>query len=322
MRFRWLAVPLVGLTASACAALHPPASSAASGIRMESPIPMPTSAALNAPDANIVWAYVNGDHLFRSIDQGSTWEQRSLPPSNAGTLSFSFTNDREGWALANGSPATQCEQASAVLWHTTDGAQSWMQMSAAGIAAAQCKETISFIDSRTGFMTAWDDNHPPTIYRTSDGGVTWTGSALPDPPDFTSQPGGFTLRARWIKAFGSTLYLDAFGSQDSTIHDRSYVFRSTDAGATWSWLTKIPSPYIVMVTESRWLFLIVAGQSQETSNGGQQWHPFAGDYSQAAPIAPQVVFGDSQIGYATVRGSIQQTRDGGLHWAYIKTPGT
>jgi hypothetical protein len=34
------------------------------------------------------------------------------------------------------------------------------------------------------------------------------------------------------------------------------------------------------------------------------------------------VFADDQVGYATVRGQIQLTLDGGLHWTEIKTPGT
>ncbi len=37
---------------------------------------------------------------------------------------------------------------------------------------------------------------------------------------------------------------------------------------------------------------------------------------------PFVVFGDAEVGYATVRGSIQRTVDGGAHWERIDTPGT
>ena len=33
-------------------------------------------------------------------------------------------------------------------------------------------------------------------------------------------------------------------------------------------------------------------------------------------------FGDATTGYATVRGSLQRTTDGGAHWTAIKTPGT
>jgi hypothetical protein len=172
-------------------------------------------------------------------------------------------------------------------------------------------------------VTAWDDNHRPTIYRTSDGGKTWSGSTLPDPPDFKTGPGGFTLRAVTFKRFGNTLYVEAWGGQDGDIPNRQYMFRSTDGGATWSWLMKIPSRYIAMVSESRWLQLIWPGQSMESINSGQQWHPYASDFSSDTPVGgPQMLFADSQVGYAEGRGALQRTVDGGLHWARIATPGT
>jgi photosystem II stability/assembly factor-like uncharacterized protein len=79
---------------------------------------------------------------------------------------------------------------------------------------------------------------------------------------------------------------------------------------------------VAIVTESRWLQVIVPGQSVETTDAGKTWHAYASDYAQAAPVSPQVVFGDASVGYATVRGSIQRTDDGGLRWSQIKTPGT
>jgi photosystem II stability/assembly factor-like uncharacterized protein len=60
----------------------------------------------------------------------------------------------------------------------------------------------------------------------------------------------------------------------------------------------------------------------ETGDSGAGWHPFTTDYAQAPPIAPEIVFGDGRVGYATVRGAIQRTLDGGAHWTGIKTPGT
>jgi hypothetical protein len=44
------------------------------------------------------------------------------------------------------------------------------------------------------------------------------------------------------------------------------------------------------------------------------------DYSQAAAIPPVVIFADPMVGYATVRGSIQRTGDGGAHWTLLRTP--
>jgi photosystem II stability/assembly factor-like uncharacterized protein len=79
---------------------------------------------------------------------------------------------------------------------------------------------------------------------------------------------------------------------------------------------------VTFVSASRWLELIVPGESVETTDAGRTWRAYPSDYSQAAPVAPQIVFGYSLVGYATVRGSIQHTIDGGVHWTSINTPGT
>lgn len=52
------------------------------------------------------------------------------------------------------------------------------------------------------------------------------------------------------------------------------------------------------------------------------WHAFVTNYGRTAPVAPQVVFGDAEVGYASARGSIQGTSDAGVHWMGVRTPGT
>jgi photosystem II stability/assembly factor-like uncharacterized protein len=300
------------------------------GISQEPPIPMPNTAQLSAPSSNVVWVRVANTALFRSTDKGATWDKRSLPGVAAGGwMQVSFIDDRQGWLLHPGVPGTQCSGAGAEIWRTSDGAATWervayvdQQNQTSGLGFAQCKEQISFVDATHGYVGASDGNNSPTIYRTADGGKTWSGSTLPDPPDFKTS-GGFALQAWLVKRFGDMLYVEASGKQGGDIPDRQYVFRSTDGGATWSWLLKIPSRYIAMVTESRWLQLIWPGQSMESTNGGQQWHPYASDFNTDTPVGgPQIVFADSQVGYAEGRGALQRTVDGGAHWERIATPGT
>jgi len=310
-----------------------PPRNAASGARLVTPgptptglIPMPNVAWLDAPGGP-VWVVVAYDHLYRSTDHGTTWDRRQLPPNTVVapmvSAPFSFIDDMRGWVLAAGSPETQCNAQSSMVWRTLDGGAGWTALQTTGIAGAQCKDGITFVDETTGFVTAWDDNSPPTVYRTSDGGQSWTATALPNPPDFKPAQGGFELRAGWIRQFGDTLYLEASGHQEGESTDRAYVFKSLDRGASWSWMEKIPSPYVAMVTESRWLLLIAPGQSQETTNSGQQWHPYASDFNTDTPVGgPQVVFSDSLVGYAEGRAALQRTVDGGLHWERIQTPGT
>jgi photosystem II stability/assembly factor-like uncharacterized protein len=315
--------------------LQPRQGGVASGPRLstptptESPIVLPTFLELDASPKGVVWVILQDERLYRSTDRGDSWERRQLPPAGGGgPWSISFVDGSNGWALRPGVPATQCQSAGAQVWRTSDGAKTWKKVaeafadheSANGLGSRQCKDSISFVDLQHGFVTAWDDNFRPTIYMSGDGGATWKASTLPDPPGFKTIAGGDALHAQKVRRLGSTYLVSAYGMQPSG--GKSYVFRSID-GAHWNYAADLPDAYmeVVYLTDSKWLQILLPGQSMETTNAGRTWHPFASDYTQAAGVPPQIVFGDASAGYATVRGSIQRTLDGGLHWSYIKTPG-
>jgi photosystem II stability/assembly factor-like uncharacterized protein len=278
---------------------------------------------LGAPSSNVVWASVGGAH-YRSTNRGDTWESLSGAPVYPGLKEISFIDAQQGYLV--GPIQEQCTGADTEVWHTYD-ANGWywvgmwrMSHNSDNVGSLECREGLSFIDPTHVFIGAWADGRHPTVYRTVDGGKTWSGVDLPDPPDFQTGP-GFSLRAGLVKKFGSALYVIAWGKQPGGIPDRQYMFRSTDDGATWSWLMKVPSRYIAMVTESRWLMLLAPGQSMESTNGGQQWHLYGSDFITDTEVGgPQIVFADSQVGYAEGRGALQRTIDGGLHWVRIATP--
>jgi hypothetical protein len=73
-----------------------------------------------------------------------------------------------------------------------------------------------------------------------------------------------------------------------------------------------------MVSESRWLQLFSPGMSMESTTSGQQWHPYESDFNAGAG---NLVFGDSQVGYAVPQGALLRTFDGGRHWERISAPG-
>jgi photosystem II stability/assembly factor-like uncharacterized protein len=280
----------------------------------------------------VVWALVAGSRLFRSADKGDTWQERSVAADFLGNNEIAFVSDNEGWVATPSSPATQCQFQSVGMAHTVDGGAKWDVLFVAappaaadpsGLANGQCKERLVFTDGQHGLLSAWDPNSPPRIFRTLDGGRAWSPSRpLPDPPGFTTRAAGFTLRAGRVRAFGTTLLVDASGSIDGRLV--RYAFRSVDGGATWNYLATLPEgeSAFTFVSASRWLQIAPPSSSKESTDGGATWHAFTTDYSQAAPIAPEIVFGDPLVGYATVRGAIQRTVDGGAHWTPLKTPGT
>ena len=306
---------------SAIATSSPAPSPSASPSR--SPIPLPNSAQAAAAGNGVVWILI-GDRLFRSTDRGETWSERGLPsPTSVPFVTnIAFASATQGWILSAGSPATQCQSQAFEILRTTDGGGTWQSVSAAS-DTAQCKENLAFVDAQHGYMTSYDPNSAPQVWRTTDGGVHWAASRLPDPPGFTTRPGGLALRLGPVADFGSVLFVGAIGPGGGR-DESHYAFRSTDGGATWTFAGKAPWAETgpVFLTASHWFQLIVPGPSTETTDGGATWHPFATDYQQAAPIAPQLVFGDANTGYATVRGAIQRTIDGGAHWTALKTPGT
>ena len=244
-------------------------------------------------------------------------------PSPLTDPEIAFSSETEGWIAQAGAATAQCATQAIAISHTADAGATWQALAPTGIAAAQCKEALSFTDGQHGFLSAWDPNSAPVIDRSGDGGKTWIASRpLPDPPGFTTTAAGFALRAGPVKGFGQALLVEAVGQ--STNGQQRYVFASRDGGATWSYAADAPDPdsTVVFATGSRWFQLSPGAAAKETTDSGASWHAFTTDYQQAAPIAPAIVYGDAQIGYATVRGAIQRTTDGGAHWTRIGTPGT
>ena len=240
-------------------------------------------------------------------------------------MQFSFADELNGWLATPGVPETECGGQGVEIWRTTDGAASWNMIASvaspqggsSGIAFTQCKESLSFTDPLHGFLGAWGNLGRPAIYATADGGRTWKGATLPDPPGFVTQ-GGPGLRAGLVKRFGGTLLVLATSDQGD-----GYVFRSPDEGASWTYLAKAGggANYLTFVTASRWLVINNDATAVETTDGGSSWHPFTTDYSNAAGVPTFFVFGDANVGYGTVRGGMERTLDGGAHWSIIETPG-
>src|SRR5438067_13534571 len=157
----------------------------------------------------------------------------------------------------------------------------------------------------------------------ADWGLSCKASApIAIPNGIKTSGGGDALRFYQVWRSVAAYLMTAYGTQPTG--GRAYVFRSGDGGATWTYAADVPNPAVsvAFITASHWLQVGAPGQSVETTDGGKRWHAYASDYSQAAPIAPEVLFVDAMVGYATVRGAIQRTVDGGLHWTPIRAPGT
>ena len=293
-----------------------------------SPTPIPLAYVVDVAAAGngVVWALegsgiVAGDHLFRSLDRGVAWQERAVPALPR-VAEISFVDDQNGWILTTGSPATGCMAQYFAVWRTTDAAETWQKAYEDNFVSGGCKAAIAFVDPQRGYMSVSGRDVAPAVLRSVDGGRTWSLSQrLPDPPGFRFEPSVSTLAPGAVADFGPVLLVSALSEVGGDRH--RHVYRSTDRGATWSYVGVAPTVSdIVFLTPTRWLQIVPGSSSSETTDAGASWPSFATDYSQAAGVAPRIVFGDAKTGYATVRGGMQRTTDGGVHWAYLTTPGT
>lgn len=307
--------PVSSAATSTPLATATPTAAASPGVLAPPAIAYPIPVQLTASSGGVVWVLVGGRWLYRSTDGGATWTQRGLP--GTGTYEQSFVSDREGFVIAVGIPEP-CASLNGGMWHTTDGGATYESFTATGLQGIQgCPAGLAFADARAGWIGASFNFGRYGIARTSDGGHTWLPAVGLEPPANTTLAAPFGV----VRAFGSTLLVQTGRNASQSAQPSGLVFRSLDVGASWNYLLSGPDQ-LSFVTATRWISLGGPGQSQESTDAGATWHPFTTDYSQAAPVAPVVLFVDAQTGYASnSRGAIQRTIDGGLHWSPVRSPG-
>lgn len=250
--------------------------------------------------------------LERTVDGGRTWRVSSLPGCAAPApyhrcqpSQISFLDARHGYVVATppwgkGNPR--------LLW-TDDGGASWRL-----VARPALDGEITFVSRRDGFLfrpigvTTCDGamnapcppNTPPALYRTTDGGETWSKVLVP-PPTSVIRVG------RRLVARGS---------------ERIYVSR--DGGTHWT--TVVVPPHIARAgrnfstaTAKMWTFAS-RNRLYATGDGGRSWKtivprglPRPVDINQIAFSSPRVglmMVGRPRYAY----GTLYRTKDGGRHW--------
>ena len=172
------------------------------------------------------WALA-GDRLLWTGDNGAAW--RDITPAAAGVtpagtgsgglLDAFFISSRQGW-LAARSPSGELR-----ILRTLDGGLTWLPASLPGTAPDGLPLVedafLEFIDARTGWAAVRQPSGSlfsrGALYRTSDGGATWSLLPLPlgEPVRFASAQRG------WVAG-------GAAGNQ---------LFATEDGGASWQELS-------------------------------------------------------------------------------------
>jgi photosystem II stability/assembly factor-like uncharacterized protein len=226
----------------------------------------------------------------------------------SGSSAAVFAATRQGVAGQNVAPATT----------TTSPEWSAHPMGAGEDAGANC---VHFLDSAEG----WAGGEKGRLYHTTDGGLTWTLSHLPNRTLYVKQVQFVGKLRGWALAEGS-YKVGAYGYNDWRL------YRTTDGGVTWKWLWTRKASAVdefQFVDANRGWF---AGGHKvyTTGNGGTTLSDQHADRKMAAPLSlanlTGLRFTDAKHGWVCggyiggwTKPIMLRTSDGGKTWRSVKS---
>jgi photosystem II stability/assembly factor-like uncharacterized protein len=243
------------------------------------------------------WAAA-GAHLWRMAGPGGYWTELL---STAGAKTVDAIDDLRAWALAG-----------TTLQRTTDGGLAWATVNLPGVREAR---DIDFVDATRGWMVAQADqmvggcpDYDEQIYRTTDGGQTWT----------PLLPGGSPWRCE--SNLRQVVFVDA---NRGWVVGHNLLLRTSDGGLNWVAVdtTVARSSFIDFVDAQRGWRVLSDLQTdydyvQRSGDGGATWQTVLATSTYFVPDYNVVDFVSASEGWvAGEQGLVLYTRDGGATWS-------
>jgi photosystem II stability/assembly factor-like uncharacterized protein len=174
------------------------------------------------------WAATNID-VLRTTDGGSTWRVVTPPVDRSESFGVleDFIDADQAWVAIGQRAETQMF---ALVWHTTDGGQTWNKTEirhAGGQPYSICWGAITFTDDRHGWLMAVNSQHcsPAELFATTDGGTTW--SQIASTADGRLPCGG---EISFRDPLNGWMVGNLGGNGDSK---PNLLYRTQDGGRTW-----------------------------------------------------------------------------------------
>lgn len=282
-------------------------------------------------DANTVWATAYDglntasvvQEFTRTTDGGTTWIPGTINVNNPtlGINNIAPISATTAWVSAvNGTDGS-----GSCVYKTSDGGLTWEQQIPFGFSSpGSFVNFVHFFDANNGFAAGDPVGSPLEfeIYKTADGGVTWTqvpGASIPNPSaadEYGFNGGNIVI--------GNTIWMPT---------NKGRILKSTDQGTTWT-VSQAPLTNFGAATQSGRLafsdanngcLLKTAGTVYTyytTTNGGTTWSagaPFTGDYrlltyipNSSTIVATSQVTGLSGSAYSSDNGITWNDIDFGI----------
>ncbi|MFZ1978969.1 MAG: YCF48-related protein [Bacteroidota bacterium] len=254
-------------------------------------------------DANTGTA-VGTNVILRTTNGGTNWTSQ-LNGTAPYLSSVSFTDADKGCisgsdSLGNG-----------IILCTTDGGlnwTSWINQMQSGRPGSIHIYSICLTDTKTGTAvgeTVVGNSYLGTIFRTTDGGITWT-----------SQTSGT----------GSYLYSVCFTDTNTgtVVGDGGTILRTTDGGANWtrqSSGTTLPLHGVSFTDANTGTAVGGSGIILRTTNGGTSWTSQSiGTMNGLSSVSFTDANTGTAVGGSYPNGTVLHTTNGGVNWTSQPNP--
>lgn len=248
------------------------------------------------------------DHLFITRDGGAHWSDVTPPqPVDPGAQDVTafFLDAATAWATYSSLPAPLPSYP--VVWHTSDAGQTWQPsqlLDLSGLEQSYVTD-LYFVDMQNGWLLTHVgvgmSHDYVTLFRTSDGGLTWT--RLLDPYNdgqiqICQKTGLFFLDSQvgWLTG-------DCGGVMAGV-----FLTRTEDGGLTWTYV-ELPAP-----ADNLLLFDV----NTPVACGSDDLRFFD---SQVGVLGVHCTLYDSSSSEPTFADYLYTTLDGGATWSSTSYPG-
>ena len=248
--------------------------------------------------------------LYQTTDGGVNWTWQNMP---FGRAEIGFMDTQNGYVLENlGAGAGSNGVA---VWTTQNGGKDYSRVFMhepgydASLPLGGMKSGITFIDPQNGWVTGSQPQDGFVwLYRTQDGGFTWTHQALTLPPLYENAQTRVHAPTFFDEKLG-ILPIDLYAEESATV-----FYRTIDGGENWQATAPIQKRGKYSLISPTEIILWDGGESLFfTIDGARIWEPIQPNRLLEDELRT-LDFINILQGWALAESGLYHTEDGGMTW--------